>query len=299
MPDNEDANTERAKYLIWAPPAFITCLSSLQHDTVMTFPFDWWTSWFCQYLGIAIPALSGLQCFCNCGRFVLDALGDHSHTCPEHSGSTKDAHKHILSALEKVFKRGGFTTRCRTVTSSRRGQKRNFQIQNINFAGKTQVVIDVTLLHDFSGDCWRDVSRNRQLRYADPDMLLNNAANAKVRKYREAYAAPDRLLAFLPAIMPTSGRIHGEFLHLLHILSHRQAVKFFELFGEEPADNAFTFRLSAYFFHNRATIGLACAQANAMRTRVALHTIRRLLRVIPPRAHVDPLLLLSDHPHAS
>ena len=57
-------------------------------------------------------------------------------------------------------------------------------------------------------------------------MLLNNAADAKVRKYREAYAAPDRLLAFLPAIMSTSGRIHGEFLRLLYILSHRQAVKF-------------------------------------------------------------------------
>ena len=114
------------------------------------------------------------------------------------------------------------------------------------------------------------------LRYDDPDTLLNNAADAKVRKYREAYAAPDRFLAFLPAIMSTSGRIHGEFLRLLHILSHRQAVNFFELFGEEPTDNAFTFRRAAYFFHNRATIGLACAQATAMRTHVAPHTIRRL-----------------------
>ena len=84
-----------------------------------------------------------------------------------------------------------------------------------------------------------------------PDMLLNNAADVKVRRYREAYAAPDRLLAFLPAIMSTSGRIHGEFLRLLHILSHRQAVNFFELFGEEPTDNAFTFRRAAYFL--RAT----------------------------------------------
>ena len=73
-------------------------------------------------------------------------------------------------------------------------------------------------------------------------MLLNNFANAKVRKYREAYAAPDRLLAFLPAIMSTSDRIHGEFLRLLHILSHQQAINFCELFGEEPTDNAFTFR---------------------------------------------------------
>ena len=30
------------------------------------------------------------------------------------------------------------------------------------------------------------VRQNGQLCYADPDMLLNNAANAKLRKYREA-----------------------------------------------------------------------------------------------------------------
>ena len=44
MPDNEDADAARTKHFNCAPPAFITCLSSLQHDTVMTFPFDWWTS---------------------------------------------------------------------------------------------------------------------------------------------------------------------------------------------------------------------------------------------------------------
>ena len=91
----------------------------------------------------------------------------------------------------------------RNVTCSRGGQKGVLQIQNINLAGKPHLVIDVALVHDFSGDCWRDVSRNGQLRYADPDMLLNNAADAKVRKYREAYAEPDRLLAFLPALIDT------------------------------------------------------------------------------------------------
>ena len=198
----------------------------------------------------------------------------------------------------KSPKRAGFTTRRRNVTSSRGGQKGDLQIQNINLPGKTHLVIDVALVHDFSGDCWRDVRRNGQLRYADPDMLLNNAADVKVWRYREAYAAPDRLLAFLPAIMSTSGRIHGEFLRLLHILSHRQAVNFFELFGEEPNDNAFTFRRTAYSFHNRATIGLACAQATAMRTHVAPHTIRRLRAPPPPHAY-DPLLLLSAPARAS
>ena len=56
-----------------------------------------------------------------------------------------------MSAVGKVFKRGGFTTR-RTVTSSRVGQKGDLQIQNINLAGKTHLGIDVTLVHDFSGD---------------------------------------------------------------------------------------------------------------------------------------------------
>jgi hypothetical protein len=131
---------------------------------------------------------------------------------------------HVVARPRLQEDRGGFTTRRRNVTSSRGGQKGDLQIQNIDLAGKTHLVIDVALVHDFSGDCWRDVSRNGQLRYADPDMLLNNAADVKVRKYREAYAAPDRLLAFLPTIMSTSGRSHGEFLRLLHILSHCQAV---------------------------------------------------------------------------
>ena len=43
MPDNEDADAAPNKRINfkWAPPAWITCLSSLQYDTVMTFPFDW------------------------------------------------------------------------------------------------------------------------------------------------------------------------------------------------------------------------------------------------------------------
>ena len=93
----------------------------------------------------------------------------------------------------KSPKRAGFTTRRRNVTSSRGRQKGDLQIQNINLAGKTHLVIDVALVHDFSGDCWRDVNRNGQLRDADPDMLLNNAADVEVRRYLETYAAPDRL----------------------------------------------------------------------------------------------------------
>ena len=61
----------------------------------------------------------------------------------------------------------------------------------------------MAMMHDFSGDCWRDVRRNGQLPYADPDMLLNNAANAKLRKYREATRHPiDPWLSSQPSCLP-------------------------------------------------------------------------------------------------
>ena len=100
-------------------------------------------------------------------------------------------------------------------------------------------MIDVSLFHDFTGNSWRDdYRRNGQLRYDDPDLLLHNAANAKVQKYREDYSASDVNKTFIPAILSTSGRIHGEFLRPLYILAHRQTVNFFDTLGEEPSNEA-------------------------------------------------------------
>ena len=101
--------------------------------------------------------------------------------------------------------------------------------------------------------------------------------------------------------MSTSGRIHGEFLRLLHILSHRQTVKFFDTFGEKPPDKAFTFRRAAYFFHSRATLGLARAQAIAIRTHVPPHIVQRPLCATPREcvstpSFFYPLLLEPPRP---
>ena len=139
------------------------------------------------------------------------------------------------------------------------------------------MVIDVSLVHDFTGNSRRDDYRhNGQLRYDDPDLLLHNAANAQVQKFPEDYSASDDNKAFIPAILSTSGRIHGEFLRLRYILAHRQTANFFDTLGEVPSNAAFTWRRAEYVFHNRAAIGIACAQATALRTHVAPHTARRL-----------------------
>ena len=163
--------------------------------------------------------------------------------------------------------------------------------KDINLAGKRDLVIDVSLVHDFTENSRRDdYRRNGQLRYDDTDLLLHNAASAKVQKYSEDYSASDVNKAFLPAILSTSGCIHREFLRLLYILARRQTVNFFDTLGDDPSNEAFTWRRAEYFFHNRAAIGIACAQATALRTHVAPHTARRL--PLPPLCALnDPLLL--------
>ena len=300
MPNNndEEADPENQRHVKWYPSAWLTCLSSLQHELTMAFPHDWWTSWFCQYLGLTILALSDSQRICACEKFILDPYGDHSHTCSQHSGTTKDAHEHILSALDTMCRRSGYTNRRKNVTSRRGSKKGDLEIRDINLAGKRDLVIDVALVYDFSGDCSRDARRNGQLRYDDPDLLLNNAARAKVHKYREDSSASDVNKAFLSALLSTSGRIHGEFLRLLYILAHRQTVKFFETVGEEPSNEAFTWRRAESFFHDCAAIGIACAQATALRTHVAPHTARRLPLPLSNALH-DPLLLPVHPPRSA
>ena len=54
--------------------------------------------------------------------------------------------------------------------------------------GKDDLVVDVTVRHDFIGDA-RDVLRHGTLRNPDrPDQLLDQAAADKIRNYREPYA---------------------------------------------------------------------------------------------------------------
>jgi hypothetical protein len=69
-----------------------------------------------------------------------------------------------------------------------------------------------------------------------------------------------------------AGRISGDFLRLLYILAHRQAANFFTRMGiPDPSSKAYKQRRGTYFYYNRAAIGLACAQATAMRIDIAPH----------------------------
>jgi len=75
-----------------------------------------------------------------------------------------------------------------------------------------------------------------------------------------------------------SQRVSAE--RLLYFLADRQASDYFTALGYEPHKEEFCHRRGVYFHQHRCAIGLACAQAVAI--RVAPHVARRHAAV--PRA---------------
>jgi hypothetical protein len=151
-------------------------------------------------------------------------------------------------------------------------------VKDFQLAGIQDLIIDVSLRHEFYGSCLNHM-RNGEASHADANGELDAAVKAKLDNYQHDYN--ERNVFFLPAVMTTSGRISGEFLRLLYILSNRQADNYFSRMG----------LLDPY---NRAAIGLACAQATAMRIDIAPH--KRPLKKNP--RHVPDLHLFHIPPHA-
>ena len=110
------------------------------------------------------------------------------------------------------------------------------------------VALDVSTVHDFHGSA-DNPTLNGTLRHQDLDLALYQRAQVKVDKYREGYAANGLRHAFLPAIVSTSGRIHGELLRLLFNLADKKTSNSLAALGE-------------------AALGLACAQAATLGTQV-------------------------------
>jgi hypothetical protein len=130
-----------------------------------------------------------------------------------------------LTALESICNSAGYATKHKHVLTSAGKRRADLEILNIQVARQIDLLVDITLRHDFVG-AGHDGLNQGQLRNRDnPDKLLDCAAADKIRHYRAPYRQ-NRHVAFLPACMTTSGRIHGEFLRLLYFISNKQAVDF-------------------------------------------------------------------------
>ena len=76
--------------------------------------------------------------------------------------------------------------------------------------------------------------------------------------------------AFLPAVVSTSGRIHGELLRLLYLLADNKTQLHFQALDEaiDVDSEAYCWRRSGFFWRMRASLGLACAQATILSSQV-------------------------------
>ena len=83
----------------------------------------------------------------------------------------------------------------------------------------------------------------------DLDAPLRLAAQRKINGYRQQYA-DNQNISFLPAIMSTSTRMHGEFLRLLFLQAHRETEAHFTAAGMSSQRNqsdSFRFNRAAFY----------------------------------------------------
>ena len=107
----------------------------------------------------------------------------------------------------------------------------------------------MSITHDKIGSSGH-VQQNGLLSHPqDLDAPLRLAAQRKVNGYRQQYA-DNHHISFLPAIMTTSSRMHGEFLRLLFLQAHRETEAHFTAGGMSSQRNhsdSFRFNRAAFY----------------------------------------------------
>ena len=93
------------------------------------------------------------------------------------------------------------------------------------------------------------------------------AAQRKINAYRQHYA-DNQNISFLPAIMSTSTRMHGEFLRLLFLQAHWETEGHFTAPGmpsQRNQSHPFRFKRAAFYQSLKSEVGLAATKAAALR----------------------------------
>ena len=98
-------------------------------------------------------------------------------------------------------------------------------------------------------------------------VLLRSVDRIRQQSYQQQYA-DNQNISFLPAIVSTSTRMHGEFLRLLFLQAHRETESHFTAAGMSSQTNnseALRFKRAAFYNGLKSKVGLAAAKAAALR----------------------------------
>jgi hypothetical protein len=176
----------------------------------------------------------------------------------------------MVGTLGPLFRTGGQIVRTQHGVTASAGQRRgDVEIRSFlqDAAGRRSLVFDLSMTHDRFGSS-SHVQQNGLLSHPqDLDVPLRLAAQRKFNSYRQQH--PDNQnISFLPAIVSTSTRMHGEFLRLLFLQAHRETEAHFIAAGMSSQRNqsdSFRFKRAAFYQSLKSKVGLAAAKAAALR----------------------------------
>ena len=114
-------------------------------------------------------------------------------------------------------------------------------------AGPVPLVLDLRI----ADERWRSSSNpslNGHLHYpTNIDRTLNEDAPDKILQYRaDCNNLPSHSISFMPVISSTSGRLHGEFVHLF-LQAHRETERFRETSRVQLEKTNFHFRRVVFY----------------------------------------------------
>jgi hypothetical protein len=109
------------------------------------------------------------------------------------------------------------------VTASAGQRRGDVEIRNYlrDQAGSRRLVFDLSITHNRYESSSHPLHNGRLTHPQDIDAPLHIAAQRKINSYRQQYA-DNQNISFLPTILSTSTRMHGEFLRLLFLQAHRE-----------------------------------------------------------------------------
>jgi hypothetical protein len=133
----------------------------------------------------------------------------------------------------------------------------------------------------------------------DLDAPLRLAAQRNINGYRQQYADNQNIF-FLPAIVSTNTRMHGEFLRLLFLQAHWETKAYFTAAGmslQRNQSDSFRFKRAAFYQSLKSKVGLAAAKAAAFRINLNVEGCGIVAAPVPApsRAPLLPPLLLSHN----
>jgi hypothetical protein len=207
----------------------------------------------------------------------------------------------MVSVLGPLFRAAGHTVRTQHGVTASAGQRRgDVEIRNYlrDQAGSRSLVLHLSISS-------HPLQNGRLTSPQDIDAPLHTAAQRKINSCRQQYAH-NQNISFLPAIVSTSTRMHGEFLRLLFLQAHRETEAHFTATGMRSQRNqsdSFRFRRAAFYRSLKSKVGLVAAKAAALRINLNVEDCGIVAAPVhaPSRAPLLLPLLLSHNlplPHA-